>query len=369
MSVFRGGPNGGRFYSNITQPVKVDMNFIVDHANGNGLGIRSLKSNGWVRNVFMNTSATPGKNDNYTNPNPAAGYALIQLKQNFNSYLGGFSGFVSPQSTYSSGSYLAISGSSMTAGLPYIITSVGSVPAASFTIAPVADVSGSLAGKYITLTDISGNNYVIWFSVSGVGTAPALTGALNGYIAVQQSFATNATAGTIGGDLATTIGQLNGSASFTATGTTTVTVTNALAANSPFGRNPNAGTSGFTVSAPTFTALAKDWQSVGLPPGLTPTVNQSFIATTTGGALGSGKVVAPGVSGVLSVEVIGDPNQSIANASIATNGGAWVLVQFLAPTISTGAYVSPLIPTKPADFSVVGMSMFFDMSSASVDGL
>src|ERR1019366_316582 len=97
MSYARGvGQNGGHFYSNITQPCKIDMNWVVDSTNGNGLGIRSLKSNGYVRNVFMHTSATPGVNDSYTNPNPAVGYALIQFKNSFKYYLGGFTGFVSP---------------------------------------------------------------------------------------------------------------------------------------------------------------------------------------------------------------------------------------------------------------------------------
>lgn len=361
MSQARWGANGGNFQSNLSRPVKIDLTFIVDHTNGNGLGVRSIKSNGWVRNVFMNTSATPGKGDGYTNPNPAAGYALIQMKQNFNSYTGGFSGFVSPPIV----SGINISGSSMTSGKPYTIATVGAVPAATFTIAPIADVSGALAGKYLTMTDISGNNFLIYFIVSGVGVQPQLTGALNGYLASPLTFATGASAATIGGDLATLIGQLNGGVSFTATGTTTVTVTNALAANSPFGRNANAGTSGFTVGAPTFTSLSTDWGTVGLPAGLTPTVNQSFIAIATGGALGSGTVYASGISGITSVEVIGDANQSV-ESQIASQGGAWVLVQFLAPTSSS---TTTLIPTAPAANSVVAMSFFFDMGSATVDGL
>ena len=114
-------PNAGHFYSNIVKPIKIDLNFIVDSTNGNGLGIRSLKSNGYVRNVFMHTSATPGSNDGALNPNPASGYALIQLKQNFNYYLGGFSGFVSPVS----GTPLT----STTSGGAYIIVSLGTAAA------------------------------------------------------------------------------------------------------------------------------------------------------------------------------------------------------------------------------------------------
>src|ERR1700722_13005671 len=97
MSVVRGfGLNGKSIYWNVAKPMVVECNFIVDAANGNGLGIRSLKSNGYIQNVFMHTSSTPGTNNGYTNPNPAVGLILVQFKNNFNYYLGGFSGFVSP---------------------------------------------------------------------------------------------------------------------------------------------------------------------------------------------------------------------------------------------------------------------------------
>ncbi len=358
MSVARGFPNAGHFYSNIVKPIKIDCNFIVDPANGNGLGIRSLKSNGFIRNVFMHTSATPGTNDNYTNPNPASGYALIQMKQNFNYYLGGFNGFVSP----TTGSTIAISGSGLTAHNPYIIASVGAVPAAKFTITTVADVSGSLASTYFTIADVYSNNYVVWFSVSGVGAAPSLTGPLQNYIPVQQSITTGATAATIATALGVTLSALNSTTSFSASATGAVlTVTSAATnTNLQFSNLPLAQTSGFTMSSITFTSLAKDWQHVGLQQGLTPTVGQSFIATTTGGALGSGTVIAPGVSGISSVEVIGDPNQSINNSNIASFGGAWLLVQFLNGSAAV---------TAPATNSVCGMSFFFDGSEVTVDGL
>ena len=231
MSVARGFPNAGHFYANIVTPVYLTCNFVVDHTNGNGLGIRSLKSNGFVRNVFMNTSATPGVNDGVTNPNPAAGLALIQFKQNFNVYLGGFSGFVSP----TTGSGLT----STTSGLAYIIGTLGT----------------------------------------------------------------------------TTLAQ---------------------------------------------------WQTAGVPLGLTPSVGMSFIATTGGAIGGTGTVFLPGASGIGAIEVVGDPNQSIANSSIAVNGGAYVLVQFLAPTSSS---TTTVIQTAPAPNSVCGLTFFFDRSSVTVDGL
>jgi hypothetical protein len=118
MSVARGfGLNGKSIYTNVAKPIVVYLNFIVDHTNGNGLGVRSVKSNGYVESVFMNTTQTPGIVNGVTNPNPVAGYALITFKNNFNYYLGGFSGQVVPTTSNST--------TSLTAGHAYVITSVG----------------------------------------------------------------------------------------------------------------------------------------------------------------------------------------------------------------------------------------------------
>lgn len=295
MTVARGFINAGHFYSNIVKPIKIDLNFVVDSTNGNGLGLRSLKSNGYVRSVFMNTSAAftgtshtstlidgiaggtsslvvgmPVQGSGITagttiasivssgsitlsaatsssttgsityqgvrSPNPAAGLALIQLKQNFNVYLGGFTGFVSPIS----GTPINVT-TGVTAGLAYVIVSVGT------------------------------------------------------------------------------------------------------------------------------TSLAQ-WQKLGVPAGLTPAVGLSFVAPLTTTATGSGVIEVPAASGagISVVDVIGDPNQSINNAAIDPNGGAYLLVRFLAPTNSS---TTTMIATAPAASSVVGLSMFFDGSSVSVDGL
>lgn len=231
MSFFRGAKNGGNYGSNISQPICINSNFIVDSSNGNGLGIRSLKSNGWIRNVFMHTSASAGSNNGYTNPNPAVGYALVQFKQNFNIYLGGFTGFVSPVS----GTPINVT-SGLTQHNAYIITSVG-------------------------------------------------------------------------------------------------------------------------------TTTQAQWQTLGLPPGLVPAVGQSFIAITASAGSGTGVVEAPAAvgSGIQVVDVIGNVNASISNSSIASNGGAWVLVRF---SKATDASTTTLVAAAPVDGSAIGMSFYFDQSSA-----
>lgn len=217
-------PNAGHFYTNLTAPVDINLNFIVDSANGNGLGIRSLKSNGYVNNVFMYTSATPGTNNGILNPNPAVGIAMIQLKGNANRYIGGFSGVIAPLTSTGT--------TSVTAGNPYVITSLGTSTTANF-------------------------------------------------------------------------------------------------------------------------------QAIGLPKGMTAAVGAAFIATATTSITGSGTVGVPTVASTTTVQVIGDPNVTIANSNTAANGGATLLIQFCN---SSGL-------VTPADGTVVGMTIRLDNSSVNVDGL
>lgn len=149
MSVARGfGLNGKSFYTNVTKPIDVNLNFIVDSANGNGLGIRTLKSNGYVNNVFMHTSVTPGSNGGTLNPNPAVGYAVVQFKNNFNYYLGGFTGFQAPLSSSNL--------TSTTSGNAYVITSLGTTTLAQWTTAGVpAGVTPAVGVAFIAIATAS----------------------------------------------------------------------------------------------------------------------------------------------------------------------------------------------------------------------
>lgn len=369
------GNNGGRSYSFLNRPVTIDCNFIVDATNGNGLGIRSLKGAG-VRNVFMHTSSTPGRGaQNYLNPNPAAGVALVQLHKNYNRYCGGFSGFVSP----TTGGTLAINGSALTVGNPYIIASVGHTTAGTVTVAPVADVAGSLASTWFRLYDSYGNTFIIWFKVSGVGSAPSgVSGTL-----IQQSITASDSAATIGAALVVTLNALPaaqpgnltapaGVFSFTASGTTTVTIVSTSTPQGPLPGGPMDGAiaTGFAFTVVDFSTNTQDWQGVGLPLGVIPNVGASFVATATGYSTGGGStglVIAPGVSGITSVEVIGDPNQSLSPIPIggSPHSGGWVMVQFLA---ATAAGNTALIPTAPAAGSVVGMSFIVEAGSILIAG-
>ena len=126
MSYARGfSQNGTKLLTNITVVKEVELNFTVDSTNGNGLGVRSIKSNGYVENVFMHTSATPGiGNNKLLNPNPAVGFAWIQFKNNFNYSLSGSYSIASPVS----GTPLT----SVTSGSAYIIVSLGTTTLAQW---------------------------------------------------------------------------------------------------------------------------------------------------------------------------------------------------------------------------------------------
>lgn len=120
MSVVRGFPNAGHYYSNIVKPIEIDIQFTVNNARPTG--IQSLKSNGYVEAVFMRTtSATTA-----TLYNPNAGYLAVHMKQNFNHYLGG-----SVQLNATSASNVSTS-STLTVGQPYIISSVGTMSTAQW---------------------------------------------------------------------------------------------------------------------------------------------------------------------------------------------------------------------------------------------
>lgn len=371
------GNNGGRMYSSLVKPVIVDLNYIVDSTNANGLGIRGL-SGSLVKDVFMYTTQTAGVgNSGVTNPmaqTASKGYAWILLKENYAKYLGHFGDINSPVT----GSNVAINGSALTVGVPYEITAVGHSTLGAVTIAPVADVAGSLASKWFRLYDNYGNTFVIWFSVAGVGTAP--TG-LTGVTLVQQSIASGASAATIGAALVTTIAALpsgiSGVFSFTAAGTTTVTVTST--ATNPYAPLPGApadGTAptGFTFARTVTKTNQNNWNNVGLPKGVAPVAGATFIATATGDSTGgssTGTVKAVGVSAISSIEVVGFPNYTLSPAPMGGTGykGGWIMLQFLAPTISTGAYIAPMIPTTPADGSLVNLSLYLESSSVVISGL
>ena len=138
----------------------LDCSFIVDSANGNGLGIRSLKKSGRIFQVYMHTSATPAVG----NPNPEAGVIVVQLQDNYNRYLGGYASFVSPLS----GSPIS---SGMTVGVPYVIVSLGASTAAQWQAAGVpAYIVPAVGVSFIAkATSVAGGGAVEAIAAAGSG--------------------------------------------------------------------------------------------------------------------------------------------------------------------------------------------------------
>jgi len=356
------GNNYGKFYSFQSKPVILDLQWQVLLADTSGTGIAagSLKGQG-VSSVFMQSSATPAAKNPFVN-STSAGYAQINLAYNYARI------YCLDWSIHSpvTGSAKAINASALTIGVPYQIVTVGAGTAGAATIAPVADVSGSLASTYFLLFDAYGNTFCIWFSVSGVGSAPVVP---PGVILVQQSISTNASAATIGAALVTTIAALpsgvSGVFSFTASGTTTVTVTSTT--STPLNGTPQDGAiaTGFTFAITKYTTNAQDWLQVGLPPGVAPAVGAAFVATKTGYSTGGGStgtVKALGNSGVGGLEVIGDANLTIGPnpTGPSANVGGQVLIQFLGATNSS---TTTIIPTAPADNSIVKMKLLLEQAA------
>jgi hypothetical protein len=121
------------------------------------------------------------------------------------------------------------------------------------------------------------------------------------------------------------------------------------------------------------TTTQAQWVAAGVPPNETAAVGLTFIAAITGGGTGTGIVEASSVSGITTIEQIGDPN--VAFSSVfpsplgSLNGTAerrpYLFYQTLAAT-SSG--VTTLIPTAPAAGSVIGMAFYLSNSSVIVKG-
>ncbi len=147
----------------------------------NGLGVSSVKSNGWVNNVFMHTSTTPTANNGVTNPNPAAGVVVIQLKQNFNVFLGASVSFQAPvtggavTTTVANTSYVVdVLGTTTTAQWVAVGLPVGFTPAVGQAFVATASqaIGGTGSVKAVGTAGVAG------FEVFGVANAELANGSI-----------------------------------------------------------------------------------------------------------------------------------------------------------------------------------------------
>jgi len=95
-----------------------------------------------------------------------------------------------------------------------------------------------------------------------------------------------------------------------------------------------------------------NWQTAGVPAGVTPAVGMAFLCAAT--STGNGLAIAVGKSGIFTVEVIGDPNTSITN---------YTDPHFFISTLdATGTLAAP------TDGSVIGLTIYLRRSSVTGKG-
>lgn len=131
-------------------------------------------------------------------------------------------------------------------------------------------------------------------------------------------------------------------------------------------QSPNSGSSisisgstVMTIGAPyTITAVGTtttaQWVVAGVPVGIAPAVGVTFFAAITGGGTGTGTVQAPLAtgSGILAVDVIGNPVTTLKSSAATVAGsssGAYMVLRTLAATNSS---TTTLVATAPATGSV-----------------
>lgn len=142
--------NRGHLYAPHVTPVIVDCRFKVQDDDTAGYGITGLKGQG-VTNVYMHTSATPATGS----PNPAAGFILVHLADNFSQLWNMMTQLRGP----ASGSDVKIDNSAMTAGVAYEITTLGNATAAKWlAIGVPAGVTPAVGVSFIALTNGGAGN-------------------------------------------------------------------------------------------------------------------------------------------------------------------------------------------------------------------
>lgn len=275
MSVVRGfGLNGKSFYTNVVTPREINLNFTVTPTNGTG--VTSLKSNGYVENVFMHTSTTPSGNAGFTNPNPANGFALVQLKQNFNYFLGMRYAWQVPTATDTK-----VDNSALTVGQVYVITTLGDTTAAQWlTLGVPAGVTAAVGVVFTALlVGIAGEANT---STSRVQLPTTAAVDLVEVVGVTNNMTTS--------NVATNAGQwvtlqftktITTMSSYTPAGTVAAPV---LTMNSytPAGTNNSATPPIFTGTAATLTGTNSAPTFTGTAATLTGTDTQSVAAPATG---------------------------------------------------------------------------------------
>lgn len=143
-------PNAGHFYATHIMPVTVDCNFVVNSADTGGLGITGLSGAG-VASVYMHTSQTPATG----NPNPASGYIMVTLADNYTKL------YAMDYSILSAGSgsdvNIDASDAALTVGQAYQISSLGTSTTADWVAVGLAKgVTPAVGAAFIAIATGAG---------------------------------------------------------------------------------------------------------------------------------------------------------------------------------------------------------------------
>lgn len=108
------------------------------------------------------------------------------------------------------------------------------------------------------------------------------------------------------------------------------------------------------------TTTQAQWVTAGFDADYTAAVGSVFVAT--GAGAGTGTVKAIGSSGIVACEIAQRTGNLLNNLNSISNKGSSVIVQTLAATSSS---VTTLIPTDPANGSVLSFKLWFKDSSVT----
>lgn len=239
-------------------PVSLDANFIVDPNNGNGLGQRSLKTEG-ITNVFMHTTPAATTATSVF----ASGASTIYVSSTVNLVPGEV---VTDTTT----------GGNITGGTT--IVSVNTVNSTITLSAPTAGASAASPGDTLS--------FAMTAALAG-NPNPA-----SGYIYVQFSDSYNSYIDGFSGYVA----PLSGTP-----------LTSGLTTGIPY------------VIVSLGATTTAQWQTAGVPTNVTPAVGLSFIAAATSVA-GGGSVEAALTSGIDHIEVVGDPRTTLTSNTPGQGG-------------------------------------------------
>lgn len=298
-----------QFYGSLhKKPVQLDCSFTVASTAANGLGIKNLYGPG-IANVFMNTSPTATTTTSVF----ASGVSVVTVAS-----LTGLSvGMAVTDST---------TGGNITSGTVILQVQAGnnSIQLSK----PTAGASAAAPGDTLSFLP----------TMASTGNPNPAAGFI--YVQLQDNF----------------YSYLYGCSQIQAASGSNVNVTSGLTQYKPY------------VITALGTTTAAAWVTLGLPIGTTAAVGVAFIAATSSAGTGTGTVALSGVSGITSIEVVGNPDLMINSSAAQVSGspsGSYIIYQCLAPTSSS---VTTLIPTAPAAGSTITLGLYMSNSSVTVQG-